>query len=160
MRILIFLFLNQLILSNILIIYELTNSLAPVSLSTVSIHVVKKKNLADTKNASISVIITKFQHYIGLQNNNICIDIQAQDFPLQNVPTFYIKKIVKNVVVMYNSIMYSISEITLWYFVLSMFVCCVLCSWRRLRRADHSLKGVLPRAHVCVCVCVCVCDCV
>jgi hypothetical protein len=120
--------LNQLILSNVIIIYELNNFLVAVSLSTVSIHVVKNENLADIKNATISAIITKFQHYIGLQNNSICLDIQARDFPLQNVPTFYIKKVLKTVVVMYNSLMHSISEIILWYFVLFMFVCCVFSS--------------------------------
>jgi len=55
----------------------------------------KRLNLADTKNQSISVIITKFQHYIGLKNNSISIDIQAQDFLLQNIPALYIKKVVK-----------------------------------------------------------------
>ena len=42
-----------------------------------------------------------------------------------------------------------------------MFVCCVccaLCRWRHMRRADHSFRGVLP--GVCVCVCLCVCACV
>jgi hypothetical protein len=33
-------------------------------------------------------------------------------------------------------------------------VCCVLYKERSLRRADHSLRGVLPG----VCVCLIVCD--
>ena len=36
-----------------------------------------------------------------------------------------------------------------WTFV--QFVCCVLCSYRLLRRADHSFKGVFP--GVCLVVC-------
>ena len=44
-----------------------------------------------------------------------------------------------------------------------MFVCCVccaLCRWRHMRRADHSFRRVLPGVCVCVCVCLCVCACV
>jgi hypothetical protein len=40
------------------------------------------------------------------------------------------------------------------------FVCCVcavLCKYRSLRRADLSVRGVLPSVCVCVCVCVFVC---
>jgi hypothetical protein len=37
-------------------------------------------------------------------------------------------------------------------------VCCVLCRWRPLRRADHSFRGVLLDVCVCVCVCLIVCD--
>ena len=53
--------------------------------------------------------------------------------------------------------MYSFNDITLWYFVLFIFiscVCCVLWRKRHLRRADHSLREVLP--EVCVCVSNCV----
>lgn len=88
-------FLNQLLLSKSYIVYEFTNFLVAVRLSTVHIYVVKKKILLIRKPKSISAIITEFQRDIGLRNDSICIHTQAQDFPLQNIPTFYIKKAVK-----------------------------------------------------------------
>jgi len=35
---------------------------------------------------------------------------------------------------------------------------CVLCTYRPLRRADHSVTGALPCVCVCVCVCLTVCN--
>jgi hypothetical protein len=39
-------------------------------------------------------------------------------------------------------------------------ICCVLCMWWPLRRADHSVRGVLPGVCVCVRVRVCARACV